>query len=218
MGLVKTVLFSDFDGTITEQETFSLLMKEFAPEASRQIVPRLLSGETTLRDGVPAILETIPSARFPEMVNRMRSMALRPGFPEFLDLLERHSIPLVVLSGSLVELVMARLAPYASKISRVVAAHAETDGTFLRIYSETAGGSELVHKAAVMREYEEVLKIAIGDSVTDLTMAREADLVFARSILAERMKTENRPFVPYGTFFDISNYLEIFLKGTRNRG
>lgn len=209
---MKTVLFSDFDGTITEQETFSLLMKEFAPEASRRIVPRLLSGETTLREGVPAILETIPSERFPEMVARMRTMDLRPGFPEFLDFLEQHAIPLVVLSGSLVELVMARLAPYRTRISRVVAAHAETDRPLLRIHSETAGGDELVHKAAVMREYGEALKIAIGDSVTDLTMAREADLVFARSLLARRLSNENRPHVSFETFFDISNYLELFLK------
>ena len=209
---MKTVLFSDFDGTITEQETFSLLMREFAPEASRRIVPRLLSGETTLREGVPAILETIPSERFPEMIDRMRTMSLRPGFPEFLDFLERHAIPLVVLSGSLVELVIARLAPYRTRIARVVAAHADTDAPFLRIRSETAGGDELVHKAAVMREYGEALKIAIGDSVTDLTMAREADLVFARSILAERLSKENHPHVRYDTFFDISNYLDSFLK------
>ncbi|EQD24613.1 MAG: HAD-IB family phosphatase [Nitrospirae bacterium] len=209
---MKTILFSDFDGTITEQETFSLLMKEFAPEASRRLIPRLLSGETNLREGVPAILETIPSARFPEMVERMRSMALRPGFSEFLDLLERFSIPLVVLSGSLEELVMARLAPYQNKISRVVAARAVLSGEFLRIHSGSAGGDELVHKAGVMREYGTVRKIAVGDSVTDLTMAREADLVFARSILAERMKKEGRPYRPFENFFEISNYLEDLWK------
>jgi 2-hydroxy-3-keto-5-methylthiopentenyl-1-phosphate phosphatase len=212
MGNMRTVLFSDFDGTITEQETFSLLMKEFAPEASRRIVPLLLSGEMTLKAGVPAILETIPSDRFPEMIERMRTMALRPGFPEFLDFLQEFSVPLVVLSGSLEELVMARLSPYKAKISRMVAARADLSGPFLRIVSDSAGGDELVYKAGVMKEYGEVRKIAVGDSVTDLTMAREADLVFARSLLARRMKEEGRSFIAFESFFEISNYLESYWK------
>ena len=50
----RAIIFSDFDGTITQEETFSLLMREFAPEASSRMIPRLLSGEVTLRVMVPS--------------------------------------------------------------------------------------------------------------------------------------------------------------------
>ncbi len=209
---MNTIVFSDFDGTITEQETFSLLMQEFAPDASRAIIPKLLSGEIPLRDGVPAILETISSDRFADMQERMRLAPLRPGFPEFLDLLDRYKVPLIVLSGSLEDLVLARLAPFRTRVFRVIAAQADTSGPFLQISSDSAGEDELVYKPGILKEYPEARKIAIGDSVTDLAMARMADQVFARSILADRLSKEGRPFTKFDTFFDISRNIEIILK------
>lgn len=203
-----TIIFSDFDGTITEQETFSGLMKEFAPAASMRLLPRLLSGEITLREGVPAILETIESARYPEMIDRMRSAPIRPGFPEFLDLLEAYGVPLFVLSGSIDDLVLARLSPFRNRIRKVIAAHADTTGPFLRITSDFADRDELVYKPGILGNYPDSEKIAIGDSVTDISMARCASLVFARSLLREMLERENRPFLPYESFFEISRFLE----------
>lgn len=206
-----TMIFSDFDGTITENETFSLLMKEFAPEASRSLIPRLLAREVTLREGVPAVLETIGSDRFPQMIARMAQAPLRAGFPEFLDVLDRYRIPLVVLSGSLTELVMAPLSPYLHRIHRIVAATADTSGPTLRIRSSFADQDELVYKPGVMNEYDDLIKIAIGDSITDFSMAKNATTVFARSLLGEYLEKKGRPFYKFSTFFDISRILETML-------
>lgn len=215
MGRLVTMIFSDFDGTITEQETFSMLMKEFAPEASRLIIPRLLSREMTLREGVPAILETIESSRYPQMLDRMAETPIRPGFAEFLELLSDYGIPLVILSGSIEDLVMARLDPFRHRIARVVAARADTTGPFLKITSDFADRDELVYKPGILKEYVDPVKIAIGDSVTDITMAKEATLTFARSLLAEILEKENRPFEPFRSFFDISKFLDNYLKKQR---
>lgn len=208
MGRFMTMIFSDFDGTITEQETFSQLMKEFAPEASRQLIPRLLSREVTLREGVPLILETIESSRYPEMLERMTQAPLRSGFPQFLDLLDKYGVPLVVLSGSLEDLVEARLRPFRHRIHRIIAAHADTRGPFLKISSDFANKDELVYKPGIMEDYSDPVKIAIGDSVTDITMAEEATMVFARSLLAKFLKERGTPFSLYDSFFDISRILE----------
>ena len=206
-----TMIFSDFDGTITEEETFSMLMKEFAPEASRRLIPRLLAREVTLREGVPAVLETIGSDRFPQMIARMAQVPLRAGFPEFLDVLDRYRIPLVILSGSLTELVMAPLSPYLHRIHRIVAATADTSGPTLRIHSSFADQDELVYKPGIMNEYGDLKKIAIGDSVTDFSMAKNATTVFARSHLGEYLAKEGRPFYKFSSFFDISRILETIL-------
>jgi 2-hydroxy-3-keto-5-methylthiopentenyl-1-phosphate phosphatase len=210
----ETVIFSDFDGTITEEETFSLLMREFAPEASARMVPRLLSGEITLREGVPAVLETIPSALFPAMEERMRNARLREGFEPFLDTLSRRGIPLVVLSGSLELLVMATLAPYRDRILRVVSAEVDLSGEFLRVSSPYADRDELVYKPGILEEYGTARKIVIGDSVTDFSMARAGNLVFARSVLARKLDEESREYIKFETFFEISNFIESYLKNT----
>ena len=208
MGLFMTMIFSDFDGTITEQETFSMLMKEFAPEAYRKVLPRLLAGEVSLREGVLAVIETIESFRYPQMIEKMAEAPLRAGFPEFLDLLEEYGVPLVVISGSLEDLIKARLAPFSHRIFRIVAARADTTGPFLRISSDLADRDELVYKPGVMKTWSDPVKIAIGDSVSDIAMSRNATMVFGRSLLRETLEREQRPFYPFEYFFDISRFLE----------
>ena len=213
----RAIIFSDFDGTITQEETFSLLMREFAPEASSRMIPRLLSGEVILREGVPAVLETIPSSAFPAMERRMREAPLRPGFEEFLNTLEHLGIPLVVLSGSIEPLVNARLAPYRSRIERIVAAKVDLSGPFLKVTSPYADHDELVYKPGILYSFDVPTRIVVGDSVTDFSMARMGSLVFARSILAKKLDEERRKYIPFETFFEISNYLELHEKGLRNQ-
>ncbi len=208
----RAVVFSDFDGTITKEETFSLLMREFAPEASRQMIPRLLSGEVTLRDGVPAVLETISSSVFPTMEDRMREAPVRPGFEEFLSTLDRLGIPLVVLSGSIEPLLMATLHPYRDRIERIIAAKVDLAGPFLKVSSPYADRDELVYKPGVLQSFGSATKIVVGDSVTDFSMARMGDLVFARSILAEKLEEEGRKYIKFESFFEISNYIELHKK------
>ena len=204
----RAVVFSDFDGTITQEETFSLLMKTFAPEASALMIPRLLSGEITLREGVPAVVETIPSSRFPDMLEFMKKAKLRPGFESFLEKLAKRSIPFIVLSGSLEPLVMATLAPFQSLIHRVVAAAVDSQGPFLHVSSPHARHDELVYKPGILSEYPGSKKIVIGDSVTDYSMARAGDIVFARSLLAQDLVKSAIPYHKFETFFDISNNID----------
>ena len=203
------VVFSDFDGTITQEETFSLLMREFAPEASRAMIPRLLSGEVTLREGVPAVLETISSSAFSAMEDRMKEAPLRPGFVEFLNTLDRLGIPMVVISGSIEPLLMAALTPYKSRIERIVAAKVDLSGPFLRVTSPYADHDELVYKPGILQSFSSATKIVVGDSVTDFSMARMGDIVFARSLLAKKLDEEGRHYIAFDTFFEISNYLDI---------
>ena len=62
-------------------------------------------------------------------------------------------------------------------------------------------------KALIMSKYSGVETIAIGDSVTDITMARRADLVFARDRLIDYLQSENQPYIPWDNFFEIREYL-----------
>ena len=62
-------------------------------------------------------------------------------------------------------------------------------------------------KALIMAKYSGVKTIAIGDSVTDITMARRADLVFARDRLIDYLQAINQPYIPWDNFFEIREYL-----------
>ncbi|OKH20042.1 HAD-IB family phosphatase [[Limnothrix rosea] IAM M-220] len=212
----KTIVFCDFDGTITTADTFGDALGKFAPEISVDILPKLYHREITLREGVRTILEAIPSERFPAFVDEVNDKQTRPGFSEFLQFLTANQVPCVVVSGGLVamvERVLARMGtdgqPHRAHIETVAAMNIDTQDEFFTIISPFEGGTELVEKVQVMAKYQYQKAIAIGDSLTDINMALEADLVFARRHLRDYLDQEGKTnYVPWETFDDIRNYLE----------
>lgn len=205
---MKRIVFCDFDGTITAQETFVAVLKQFAPEISAQLIPQMYGRQLTLRQGVRQILESIPSALYPKMIEFTKSQPIRPGFIELLDWLESEQVPIVVISGGLrgmVEVVLASLLP---RIHAIHAVDVDTSGSHLRVVSEYEGGTELVNKVQVMAQYLADEKIAIGDSITDLNMALETPVVFARDRLAEYLDEQQKPYIPWNDFFQVRDYLK----------
>ncbi|MBF2025586.1 MAG: HAD-IB family phosphatase [Oscillatoriales cyanobacterium C42_A2020_001] len=205
------MIFCDFDGTITAVETFVAMFKAFAPDVSRQVLPQIYQRQITLRQGVRQILESIPSRCYPDILDFTRSQPTRPGFIEFLDFLDSHQVPLVVVSGGLrgmVEVVLGDL------IQRVLAIHAievNTSQEYLQIDSPYEAGTEMVAKVDVIKQYSnqdgEIHAIAIGDSLTDLNMALYAPTVFARDRLAEYLNQHQKAYIPWNDFFDIRDHL-----------
>jgi 2-hydroxy-3-keto-5-methylthiopentenyl-1-phosphate phosphatase len=65
--MMGKIVFCDFDGTITAQETFVAVLKEFAPELATELIPQMYALKVTLREGVRKILESIPSSRLPAL-------------------------------------------------------------------------------------------------------------------------------------------------------
>ena len=205
----KHIVFCDFDGTITAVETFSGMLKQFAPELSAEIMPKLYKKELTLREGVRKILEAIPSRLYPEIMDYAEAKPIREGLPELIDFLDSQNIPFVIISGGLQDMVerVMRREKLLEKVAAITAVKIDTSSEYLRVDSAFEGGTELVAKVDVMSQYLAEETIAIGDSVTDINMALKADLVFARDRLIKYMEAEDKAYISWDNFFDILNYL-----------
>lgn len=203
---MQRVVFCDFDGTITAEETFVAMLKHFAPELSAQILPEMYALRLTLREGVRQILESIPSQRYPEIIEFSRSKTMRSGLVELLDFLETEGVPFVVISGGVRCMVETVLGDLVQRIEAIYAVDLETSDKNLRVISAFEGETELMAKVTVMAQYGGE-QIAIGDSVTDLNMALQAPLVFARDRLARYLDERQKVYIPWHDFWDIRNYL-----------
>ncbi|MFN6563138.1 MAG: HAD-IB family phosphatase [Nostoc sp. ChiSLP01] len=204
---MKRIIFCDFDGTITVEETFVAVLKKFAPELSAKLVPEMYAQRLTLREGVREILQSIPSSSYAEILEFTRLQPTRPGFLELLDFLDFQGVPLVVVSGGLRGMVEIVLGGTQQRVRAIHAVDVDTSGTLLKVHSDYEGETELVAKVQVMAEYPADEKIAIGDSLTDLNMGLEASLVFARDRLAEYLKKHQKPYIPWNDFSEIRDYL-----------
>jgi 2-hydroxy-3-keto-5-methylthiopentenyl-1-phosphate phosphatase len=204
---MRRMVFCDFDGTITAVETFVAILKKFAPNISSQLLPQMYARQVTLRQGVRQILESIPSRCYPDILEFARSQDVRPGFVELLDFLDRHQVPLVVISGGLQGMVEVVLGDLAQRILAIHAIEVDTSGEYLQIYSPYEAGTEMVAKVKVIEHYGAIDAIAIGDSLTDLNMALHVPLVFARDRLAEYLEQHQTAYIPWNNFFDVRDRL-----------
>ncbi|MEM9216060.1 MAG: HAD-IB family phosphatase [Cyanobacteria bacterium P01_F01_bin.150] len=212
---MNRMVFCDFDGTITAEDTFVSVLQHFTPEQSDIILPKLYRKEMTIKQGIRTLLEILPSSIYPDMVEFTRPKAIRPGFAEFLDFLDQQNIPFVVISGGLSGIIEAVLEPFLHQIKVIHAIDVDISGPHIKLQSAHEGDTEMVAKADILATYQNTYdldeSIVIGDGITDWNLALAASMVFARPPLTAHMEEHGRPYLEWNNFTDIHQYLAQYL-------
>ncbi len=156
------------------------------------------------------MLESIPSASYPEIVEFTRSQPIKSGFVELLDFLKTKQIPIVIVSGGLQGMVEAVLEPFIDKIDAIHAIDLDISGDYLQVKSQYEGGTEMVAKAEIMKQYGANESIAIEDSITDWQMAMAASIVFARPPLTGYLDEQQKSYLAWDNFIDIRDAIANF--------
>ena len=202
--MYETIAFVDFDGTITMEDTLEGAIRLFAtPEEFHSVKGKLVRGEMTLSQVVRYAFDGAPSDRLAPMLDYVDQVALRPGFPEFLDEMAAREIPVVVISGGVRQFVERKLAPWRGRLLGLHAVDLDVSGPGMKLISPYDDGNELLKKTDVMALYDYRYAVGIGDSFTDMKMSLAVDAVFARDVLAQYLDKMGRPYLPYDTFFDV---------------
>ncbi|MEW5735663.1 MAG: HAD-IB family phosphatase [Thermodesulfobacteriota bacterium] len=201
------VVFSDFDGTITGHETLVGMFQKLCPGDVEETMRRMVEKKLSLREGVAHLASCLTPSHVPEIRAYARNAGLRPGFSELLDFLDENKVPFVLISGGLLPMVEEALGPLLPRCAAVHALGLSENGGRLSLFSRFATDGEWMDKAAVMELYPCDQAVAIGDGITDFAMAEKADLVFATSMLASRMKKQGRPYFYFSDFFTVRDTL-----------
>ncbi|TKX20594.1 Pdp3-interacting factor 1-like protein [Elsinoe australis] len=219
----KIICFSDFDGTIFMQDTGHILFNKFGCGSERREIldQQIKSGERSFREVSEEMWGSlnVPFADgFEEMKERLE---IDQDFQDFHTFCLNNRIPFNVISAGLKpvlrEVLDHFLGEEASSNIEIVANDAtiSEDGSSWKVVwrHDTALGHD---KALSINEYKDTARLAsedgtipmivfIGDGVSDLPAAREADVLFARRGLAlEEYCVDNKlAYIPYDTFADI---------------
>ncbi len=204
----KRIVFCDFDGTITVEDTFVKVCRHFAADTVDRLLRDIFNGRLSLKDGIRRIVESIPSSRYPDMLDFVNGTPLREGFECFLEFLDKKNIPFIVISGGLMGLVLRQLGHLAERANGIYAADVDTSDEYLKVVSPFEDGTELVNKKKIMGTYSFTYAVALGDGVTDQGMAMEASLVFARKHLADYLERCGRHYMTWNDFHDVRIELE----------
>lgn len=215
-------LLCDFDGTVTQDDNIIALMKRFAPHEWITLKDQVLSREISIEDGVGAMFRLLKSSERETFTRFLIDNAsLREGFPEFVRYAEEAGLSLTFVSGGIDFFVHPILAPFTGP-ERIYCNGSDFSEETIRITWPHACDSQCDNgcgccKPSISRRLSRPgdLVIAIGDSVTDFELAKQADLVFARDHLIRMCEQEGIRYVPFETFYDIIDGLKFRLEVTK---
>ena len=214
---MSAIFFSDFDGTIAEQDVIDAIMAEFAPPEYKKIQENLLSGKIDIDIGIRQMFQLIPSDKKEEIVHWVKeNIKLREGFSEFLEFLNRKNIPFVVLSGGVDLYIYPLLENHLSRISQIYCnkisfKKEKMDVRFIYRCGEKCQRNCGICKPYIMKNYygNYSLKLYAGDGITDLDACQYSDIIFSTGQLKSMLK-ENR--IKDKKVFSFNKFSEIIEK------
>ncbi len=201
------VVYVDYDGTITDQDTFAVLARDLVPPARwQQLEDQLAEGSLALREmlSIHASYMRISIAEADAILTQR--VAFDASFSDFVAECERHMIPVAVLSSGVAALIacamgrngLARVELLASDVA------IEPQGWVFRHRDESANGHD---KAATVRRAQAAghKVVFIGDGVSDYAAALAADLRFAKRgrPLEGFLRERQIPFTAFTTFTQV---------------
>ncbi|PSS20637.1 hypothetical protein M430DRAFT_139321 [Amorphotheca resinae ATCC 22711] len=219
----KIVCFSDFDGTIFMQDTGHILFDAHGCGSARRNIldEQIKSGERSFRDVSEEMWGSL-NIPFEDGFEVMeQTLEIDPDFQHFHKFCVDNNIPFNVISAGLKPILRRVLDTFLgeeqAKHIEIVAndAQIKEDGSEWKPIwrHDTELGHDKALSIAEAREEAELacedgtipLIVFIGDGVSDLPAAREADVLFARKGLRlEEYCIENKiPYIGFDTFADI---------------
>lgn len=224
-------IFSDFDGTIFLQDTGHILFDHHGcGKAKRELLDGQISThERTFRSASEEMWGSLHVTMDNGFKTLKRELVIDPGFKEFFNYTLKHEIPFNVISAGLKPLLRYVLNEFlgdqlSSKIG-IVSNEAEISEDGMKWKPIWRHNSDLGHdKALSIKEYKANIKgehpliMFIGDGVSDLAAAGQADILFARKGLKlEEYCVENKiPYIPYESFNDILIDLALLVNGNEH--
>lgn len=215
---LKKVIFSDFDGTITQRDVIVMIMEKFAPPEWVSIKDKILYERSiTLKDGIEKLFGLIESKKKEEIAKFVKEeVKLRDGFEDFLRFCKKESIDFFILSGGLDFFIEIVLEKYLSEI-KIVCNKANFNSDKITVdYFYLPKNCLLCGdcgccKIEVVEKYpkSEYHRILIGDSLTDLAASKVVETVFARADLITYLKQDGFSYIQFENFYDIKKEVEL---------
>lgn len=226
----KIIVFTDWDGTVTLQDSNDYLTDNLGMgvEMRREINMEILEEKCTFRDGFKRMLDSV-STPFPECVDLLKkNVRLDPGFADFYKWTAENNVPVIVLSGGMEPIIRALLLKLVGEdaakniqifSNNVKINEGNKEHPWEIVYRDESGfghdKSRAIRPYAQLPESERPVLFYCGDGVSDLSAARETDLLFAKEgrDLIAYCQREKVPFNVFKSFDDIFAKIKAVYEG-----
>jgi 2-hydroxy-3-keto-5-methylthiopentenyl-1-phosphate phosphatase len=214
---MNPIIFSDFDGTITQVDVTDEILSEFAHPSWREVEQEWVRGTIGSRECLQRQMALVDASRA-ELNALIDAIPLDPHFREFLRWTRRERIPFYVVSDGFDYII--------ERVLRKSGVNGELrNGSHLYASSLAFEGRRLVAsfphpplpcehgcatcKEGIIRERRGHHRpvVFIGDGLSDRFAVAEADVVFAKRQLLAYCEESGVPYRPFTTFADVEKGL-----------
>lgn len=228
MTIPPAIVFTDWDGTVTLQDSNDYLTEHlgFGDARRRAINDDILNQTLSFRDGFQIMLDSIDTP-FPECIEFLKkNIKLDEGFRKFYDYCTEKNIPVVVISSGMKPIIYNLLKTLvgddAANNIQIYSNDVKEfdDGKWDIVYKDDSSFGH--NKALSIKEYllaqnfDPVPPLFYcGDGVSDLSAAKETDLLFAKhgKDLITYCNRENIPYTEFNNFHEILDKFSKIVDG-----
>jgi len=210
----KPIIFSDFDGSFSENDIGHRLFTHFSGGKNLPLVERWKKGLISSRDCLRAEAELIRVREKP-LFAFFDQFRLRSGAAETYRAARAAGIPFYIVSDGTDIYIRYILNKFGLEEIQFFSNHGVLSGDRLLITFPADNGDcrrcgccKGARIAEVLgRETEPREVIFIGDGLSDLCALPHADIIFARGDLLHYCRTKSIDALEYENFFDILDWL-----------
>ena len=207
------IIQCDFDGTITRNNLSVLLRENFASAEWQKLENDYLHGSLAVEQSNKLQYRLVKESKEKLQEFVRQHIEVKPGFLEFVDYCRESAIPFVIVSSGLdfyIETVLAEIGMPDLEL-HCGQTYFGNDGIIVS-YHDPEGN---IINEGFKKKYLTALKkrgnniIYIGDGLSDLEAARDADHVFATGHVPELLTVESVLYSVFSDFYDLLHQVRL---------
>jgi 2,3-diketo-5-methylthio-1-phosphopentane phosphatase len=203
-------VFCDFDGAITLQDSTDFVLETLADPQWRVLQTEWEAGRMSGAECMRGQVAMIGGSRA-DLDAALDAVEMDPGFPDFVAWSEAQGLPLKIVSDGVDYFIARILARHGLGRLPVVANRLVGEPGAWRLEHPPkpvdCGAGSGVCKCAAVAPRPRGGTVYVGDGRSDFCVSAQADLLFAKGVLADHARDASRPYLPFDTFHDVKRTL-----------
>lgn len=207
----NSVIFCDFDGTITKKDTIDKFLETYASEKWLEVEKLWENGEIGSKECLERQVQCVEYLSENQLNEFIDSIEIDEYFINFLSRVRNNGIEFHIVSDGFNLFIDRILEKYGIKdisifSNKLYLSYGELR-SFFPLYKTNCKSGAGVCKCSVIKDVfagREV--IYIGDGRSDMCAAKHADILYAKGKLVSYCKENNINCIPFNNFNDILEY------------
>ena len=195
--------FSDFDGTITKEDTLNKFLRVYAKTDWLEVEEKWMNGDIGSKQCIEEQMQLFPLMEQKSIDEFIESIEIDETFPDFLEYLKSEDIDFTIVSDGF---------DYFNKLKFENGRFQ----TFFPHFNENCKRKSGVCKCSVVKNHRIVTKPVLyaGDGLSDFCVSGKVDILFAKGSLLEYCKDTKNDYrdgfdlVGFKSFDEIKNYIK----------